>query len=80
MSKVVFNSSVSKGGFVAGPNDEVDEVFRPYESGDTEVPLPRTDLMFRVSGRSAEYLRATWPRYGAMVWGGRPPGGHPVLS
>lgn len=88
MSKVVFNSSVSQDGFVAGLHDEVGEVFHPCESGDTDVPLPGTDLVFRVSRRSAEYLRATWPRYGAAIWGrrtfditkgwgGRPPGGYP---
>lgn len=90
MGKVIFNSSVSLDGFVAGPNDEVDELFRWYGSGDTGVPLPGTDMVFRVSRTSAEYLRATWPHYGAAIWGrrtfditkgwgGRPPGGYPCF-
>ena len=84
MGKVVFNNSVSLDGFVAGPNDEVDELFRWYAGGDTVVPLPGTNEVFRVSRVSAEYIRAAWPTYGAMVtgrrlfdltkgWGGNPP-------
>lgn len=90
MGGAVFNTSVSLDGFVAGPNDEVDQLFRWYDSGDTEVPLPGTEMVFKVSRTSADYIRATWPLYGAMIWGrrtfdltkswgGRPPGGHPCI-
>ncbi len=84
MGKVIFNNSMSLDGFVAGPNDEVDSLFRWYASGNTEVSLPGTNKVFKVSRVSAEYIRAAWPTYGAMVtgrrlfdltkgWGGNPP-------
>lgn len=87
MGKVVFNMSVSLDGFVAGPNDEVDKLFAWYQSGDTELPLPGTGMVFNVSQTSADHIRATWPLYGAMItgrrnfdhakaWGGQPPGGY----
>lgn len=86
MGEIIANMSVSLDGFVAGPDDEVDDLFRWYFSGDVEVPLAGTDIVFRVSRRSADYIGATWPGFGAMVtgrrnfdhakaWGGRPPGG-----
>lgn len=56
MSKVIFNMSVSLDGFVAGPNDEVDKLFSWYGSGDTDVPLPETSMVFEVSRQSAEYI------------------------
>lgn len=90
MGKVIFNSTVSLDGFVAGPDGEVDKLFTWYERGDTEVPLPGTRMVFTVSRQSADYLQETWPTFGAMVtgrrtfehakgWGGRPPGGHPCF-
>ncbi len=90
MGKVIFNMSVSLDGFVAGPNDEVDQLFKWYSMGDTEVVLPVTNLKFKVSRASAELFRETWPAIGAMVtgrrnfdnaraWGGNPPGGGPCF-
>lgn len=87
MGKVIFNMSVSLDGFVAGPKGEVDKLFGWYERGDTEVPLPGTSMVFKVSRQSAEYIGETWPTFGAMVtgrrtfdhargWGGHPPGGY----
>jgi len=84
MGKVLFNISVSLDGFVAGPHDEVDELFRWYNSGDTEVLFPGPNMIFKVSQASANLFRETWPRIGAIVtgrrnfdiakaWGGHPP-------
>jgi dihydrofolate reductase len=94
MSKTIVELSMSLDGFVAGPNDGVDKplgdggdsLFKWYYSGDTEFPLPRTDMVFKISRASAELLQETWPTIGAMVagrrmfdiagaWGGNPPGG-----
>ncbi len=88
MSKVIFNASMSLDGFVAGPNDQVDRLFRWYWSGDTEVPFPGVDMVFKVSPASARHFREDWPTIGAMVtgrrnfnvahgWSGRPPLGVP---
>jgi dihydrofolate reductase len=87
MGKVIFNMSVSLDGFVAKPDGDVDKLFDWYYKGDTEIPLPGTKLVFKVSQASAELIRETWPKIGAMVtgrrnfdytkaWGGHPPGGH----
>ena len=98
MGKVVFGNSVSLDGFVAGPNDGPDNglgdggerLFDWYSSGDTEIPLPGTDMVFKVSRASAEMLQEEWSKIGAMVagrrmfdiahaWGGNPPGGGPCF-
>ncbi len=88
MGKVIFNMSVSLDGFIAGPNDEVDQVFKWYSMGDTEVLLPGPGLKFLVSSASAKLIHETWPTIGAAVigrrnfdvskaWGGHPPGDGP---
>ncbi len=94
MSKVVLELSMSLDGFVAGPNDSPenglgdggDALFKWYSSGDTDFPLPGTDMVFKISRASAEFLRPSWLNIGASVagrrtfdiahgWGGNPPGG-----
>ena len=69
MGKIIFNNNVSLDGFVAGLNNEVDQLFRWYNSGDTEVPLPGPGLVFKVSRASAELFRRVWPTIGAAVTG-----------
>jgi len=84
MGKVSFNMSMSLDGFVAGPNDEVDQIFKWYFSGDTEFPFPGSDFVFKVSHASAERLKEARKTVGAIVtgrrnfnvagaWGGKPP-------
>lgn len=94
MSKVVLELSISLDGFIAGPNDNPDNglgdggeaLFKWYSSGDTDFPLPGTDMVFKISRASAEFLRPSWLNIGASVvgrrtfdiahgWGGNPPGG-----
>lgn len=94
MSKVILELSVSLDGFIAGPNDSPenglgdggDHLFKWYSSGDTDFPLPGTDMVFKVSRASAGFLRPNWLNIGASVigrrtfdiaggWGGNPPGG-----
>lgn len=88
MGKVIFNMSMSLDGFVAGPKDEVDQLFRWYFSGDTEFPFPGSDMVFKVSRTGAALLQEASRSIGAMVtgrrnfnvaqaWGGRPPLGVP---
>lgn len=98
MGKVVTELSVSLDGFVAGPNDGVEQplgvgggrLFDWYNSGDVPLPLPGTDMIFRVSRSSADLLRDEWAKQGAMVtgrrmfdiaeaWDGNPPGGAPCF-
>ncbi len=94
MSKVKVELSMSLDGFIAGPNDGPenglgdggDRLFKWYSSGDTDFPLPGTDMVFKISRASAEFLRESWLNTGAAVtgrrtfdiaggWGGNPPGG-----
>lgn len=86
MSKVIALMSMSLDGFVADPDDGVDEVFDWYFAGDVGVPTPSTtsDFTFRVSAPSADHLRNLMAEVGAMLtgrrmferadgWGGRHP-------
>ena len=94
MSKVVLELSMSLDGFIAGPNDNPDNglgdggerLFKWYSSGDTDFALPGTEMVFKISRASAEFLRPSWQNIGASVtgrrtfdiahgWGGNPPGG-----
>src|SRR4051812_24513665 len=84
MGKVSFNMSMSLDGFVAGPQDEVDQLFKWYFSGDTEFPFPGSHYVFKISSASAQRLREGTATIGAIVtgrrnfdgthgWGGNPP-------
>jgi dihydrofolate reductase len=65
--------SMSLDGFVAGPDDEVSEVFDWYfASGDVEIHTGGSDPMtFTVSEPSAEHLRALTSSLGAVLTGRR---------
>lgn len=86
MSKVSAGFTMSLDGFIAGPNDEVDLLFRWYSSGDADFPVSvaGTDRVFKISRASAELLKAEWSELGAIVtgrrdfdvsgaWAGQPP-------
>jgi dihydrofolate reductase len=97
MGTVGLEISMSLDGFVAGPNDSPqnglgdggDALFKWYESGDVDFPLPGTDMVFKISQASADLLREGWAAQGAMVagrrmfdigaWGDQPPGGTPCF-
>ncbi len=73
MSKVVALMSMSLDGYVADPDDGVDEVFAWYFAGDVEVPTPAAEsgFTFRVSAPSADHLRSLMAGVGAMLTGRR---------
>lgn len=94
MSKTVFENSISLDGYVAGPNDNPENgmgdggmrLFDWYQAGDVDMPLPGTDMAFKVSQASTDFMQAEWANLGVMVvgrrtfdiahgWGGYPPGG-----
>lgn len=89
MGTVGTGFSMSLDGFIAGPNDDVQHVFKWYSSGDTEVKFPG-GMAVKVSPESAEVLRETFATIGALVtgrrqfdntkaWGGRHPLDVPVF-
>lgn len=73
MSDVVAIMSMSLDGFVAGPDDDVMQVFDWYfGSGDVEFRGGGSNPMtFRVSEPSAQHLRELTPRLGAVLTGRR---------
>ncbi|MGN6799254.1 MAG: dihydrofolate reductase family protein [Gaiellaceae bacterium] len=82
--------SMSLDGFVADPDDGVQEVFAWYFAGEVEVPTADPGFTFRVSNPSAEHLRGLQSEVGAMLtgrrtfekaggWGGQHPWGIPAF-
>src|SRR3954469_7283741 len=93
MGKVRTGHSTSLDGFIAGPNDGPEapmgeggeRLLAWYASGDTEYRLPGTEMAFKVSPQTAEFLRQTSSTTGALVTGRRTfdlthgwGGGHPL--
>lgn len=73
MSEVIAIMSMSLDGFVAGPDDDVRQVFDWYfGSGDVEVETGGSAPMtFTVSEASAGHLRTLTPQLGAVLTGRR---------
>ena len=67
MGKVRTGLAVSLDGFISGPNDGPaapmgdggERLLAWYAGGDTEYRLPGTDMVFKVSAQTAEFLRET---------------------
>ncbi|HEX2903442.1 MAG TPA: dihydrofolate reductase family protein [Jatrophihabitans sp.] len=87
MSRVVMHAVVSVDGFIADERDDVGPLFEWYFNGEHQIVAGGP---FRVSGRSADYVRSMWDDIGAMVigrrlfdltngWEGRPPTGEHVV-
>jgi dihydrofolate reductase len=98
MGKVRTGHATSLDGFIAGPNDGPEapmgeggeRLLAWYSAGDTEYQLPNTEMVFKVSPQTAEFLRETRATTGALVtgrrtfelthgWGGRHPLDVPVF-
>ena len=90
MGKVASHMTMSPDGFIADPNDGVDELFGWYEAGTVTVPSADERWSFRVDERSAQMLREVLAATGALVcgrrlfdhtggWGDRHPVGAPVV-
>lgn len=84
MGKVSIGISMSLDGFVAGPHDEVDQLFPWYFAGEVEFPVQGGRLTLKVAPESAKLLEESLTTTGAMVagrrmfdlaraWGGHPP-------
>lgn len=90
MGKVVAEMSMSLDGYVADPDDGVEELHRWYLNGDVETPTPIEGFSFRTSDASAQILRDALASAGALItgrrnfdiagaWGGQHPLGVPVF-
>lgn len=71
MSKVVSHMTMSLDGFIADPQDGIDELFAWYGAGDVSVPTANKDIAFSVDESSAELLRGMLGNAGALVSGRR---------
>jgi len=69
MGSVLANMSMSLDGFIAGPHDEVDQLFQWYSQGDATVKTPGGDMEFHVSAESAQQLEQAVSTVGALVYG-----------
>ncbi|GAA2411374.1 dihydrofolate reductase family protein [Actinomadura vinacea] len=90
MSKVIANMSMSLDGFIADPDDGIDQLFGWMGNGDVEVPTAVDWATFRMSPASAAYMREAMAGVGALMtgrhlfdithgWGGTHPLGVPVV-
>lgn len=90
MSVTIGQFTMSLDGFIAEPDDGVRRLMRWYWAGDTPFDLDGGGMGFRVSAASAQLLRESWGRIGAIVtgrgdfnaskaWGGQPPFGVPTF-
>lgn len=90
MGKILTGFTMSLDGFIAGPDDDIRQLFKWFSSGDTPFPVPGTDMVFQMSQASAEHIGALWGSIGALVtgrrdfdvshaWGGKPPYGWPAF-
>lgn len=71
MARVVANMTVSLDGFVADPDDGVDELFRWYDNGDVAIPTPGSEMVFHTSEVSAAHLREIMADLRVLVYGRR---------
>ena len=90
MGHVMTGFTMSLDGFVAGPGDDFERLFRWYAAGDTEYVYPNPRWTVRVSAASAALLHEMSASTGAIVtgrrlfdmtdgWGGRHPMDVPIV-
>jgi dihydrofolate reductase len=84
MGKVITNISMSLDGFIAGPQDDVQQLFKWYFAGTEAFAVQGGRMTLKVSPESAKLLAKSIETTGAMVagrrmfdlagaWGGNPP-------
>jgi len=90
MSMVHTHMTMSLDGFIADPDDGIDELFGWYGAGDVSLPTANEEISFSVDAASAELLRGYLASPGALVsgrrlfditdgWGDQHPMGTPVV-
>jgi dihydrofolate reductase len=71
MSKVLTHMTMSLDGYIAGPDDQIGELFEWYEAGEESVPSANENVAFEVDEASAAILRDLTENVGALVAGRR---------
>jgi hypothetical protein len=88
MGKVRTGLAVSLDEFISGPNDGAaapmgqggERLVAWYAGGDTDYRMPGTDMVFKVSAQTAEFLRETRETTGALVFGRKDLRPHPWVG
>jgi dihydrofolate reductase len=70
MGKVIAGFTMSLDGFIADPNDDTQDLFKWYFSGNTEVHTV-DGMVFKVAAASADLLNKRFNAIGAVVTGRR---------
>ena len=71
MSTVLTHMTMSLDGFIADPNDGIEELFGWYGAGEVTIPTKVEQFEFNVDADSAELLRGYLASPGALVSGRR---------
>jgi dihydrofolate reductase len=90
MSKVLTHMTMSLDGFIADPQDGIEELFGWYSAGNVDIPTAGNQWTFHVDEASAELMRYFLSGFGALVcgrrlfditegWGDNHPMGAPVV-
>lgn len=90
MGMVIASMTMSLDGFIAGPHDEVDQLFKWYFSGGATYEVPSGGGGLKVSRAGAEFIQEASRTSGVLVtgrrtfevahaWGGRHPMNVPMV-
>ncbi|PUB25504.1 dihydrofolate reductase [Promicromonospora sp. AC04] len=90
MSRVFTHMTMSLDGFIADPDDGIEDLFDWYAAGDVAVPSANKDISLNVDEASAGVLRDLTTNVGALIsgrrlfditdgWGDNHPVGAPVV-
>jgi dihydrofolate reductase len=90
MGNVGIGFSMSLDGFIAGPNDEVDRLFKWYFMGDADHTVSSGGQEFKMSSEGAEMIEEAGRTVGGLVtgrrtfdvahaWGGKHPMDDPII-
>ncbi len=71
MGKVILRISMSLDGFIAGPQDDLEHLFKWYFSGNTEIATHDGRHLLKLSPQSARVVEQLRQTSGAMVVGRR---------
>ena len=71
MGKVFTHMTMSLDGYIAGPDDQIDELFEWFGAGDVAVASANENIAFDVDEASANVLKGLTGNVGALVAGRR---------
>jgi len=90
MGKVTTGFSMSLDGYISGPGDDVNRLFRWYFAGEADYEVPSGDTVYKMSQDGAEMIQEAGQAAGVLVsarrtfdiahaWGGKHPMNVPVV-